>query len=113
MKNAGKRDEQLREGGSGPSAPIGADEAADLWRRVRELEEVVRRLSEGSRSGAWRTFLGTRSWPVRIGAAALLLANHRGDTAEISNATGTCKALIVVGNGSGQVDCRQVRIDDI
>jgi hypothetical protein len=40
-----------------------------------------------------------------------LVANHQGDTAEISNDTGTCKALIAVGNSS-QVDRRQVRLYD-
>jgi hypothetical protein len=62
------------EGSSDPSAPVGADEVHDLRRRVRELEEAVRRLSEAPRSGTPRKFRSARSRLVGIGAAALLLA---------------------------------------
>jgi hypothetical protein len=62
------------EGSPNPSAPVDADEAQDLRRRVRELEEAVRRLSEAPRSGATRKFRSARSRLVGVGAAALMLA---------------------------------------
>ncbi len=62
------------EGASNPLATVDADEAQDLRRRVQELEETVRRLSEAPRSGATRKFRSARSRLVGIGAAALMLA---------------------------------------
>jgi hypothetical protein len=62
------------EGTSNPLATVDAAEAQDLRRRVRELEETVRRLSEAPRSGATRKFRSARSRLIGVGGAALMLA---------------------------------------
>jgi hypothetical protein len=55
------------------AAPINADLAQDLIRRLRDLEAIVKRLNEGPPPSALRRFWRARIRPARVGAAALLV----------------------------------------